>query len=211
MLRRLTIVLGVLAAAIASTATAADSDGTHSLDSVEHVQTEALDSAAHESTRTLDSVDDGHTEALDSVPAGQTEALDSVTAGQTEPLDAVAPGRTHTLDEAAQDRGWQPSDCSTLPVDLGAMPPASDSAAWSARLRAAQREVEQTEQRLGLANAAYSRSITHESGVGAVRAEIIQTRDSARSGYSRARCALPRLVEHARRAGVAAEILRPYL
>jgi len=188
-----------------------DEEGFRSLDSVEQATPRALDRVDTGHTDPLDAVDAGRSEDPDALDAAGTEPLNGADTGTTHALDGVPEGSPQTLGAAERDRGWQPPSCDAVSVDLGAVPPGSDTEAWSDRLSSAQRRLEESQQRLALANAAYARSLNLYEGMGEARAEIVERRDLARRDYASARCALPRLIDHARRAGVPAGVLRPYL
>jgi hypothetical protein len=188
-----------------------DDDGTTPLESADTGSTHSLDAVDTGRTHGLDSVDTGHTHSLDSVDTGRTQALDSVDTGRTNSLDSVATGHTNSLDavEAARN-GWSPPACGGLDVVLGATPDGADVNAWSDVLFTAQKDLGTSKYRLKSADDAYARAVSADYEVGSVRAHIIEARDEARANYARSRCALPELVERARRAGVEPGVLRRY-
>ena len=124
------------------------------------------------------------------------------------PLDAAPNAQSLPLDRAERDRGWRPTPCSELTLELPPAPAPSDAGAWRAALREVRDSVRSSRVALERADAAYSRSLTSHEPLGEARAEIIEARDRARSDYSRARCAMPAWLERARRAGVEPGVLR---
>jgi len=159
-------------------------------------------------THSLDEVDTGHTESLDSVDTGHTETLDSVDTGGTHSLASEQHTPTTSLEAAEEDPGyWEPPPCSQVRIDLGGLPPGTDSDAWHERLRKAKQREDATRKRLELADIFYARVKTDSGNTG----DEVRARKAARHEYSQARCALPALLRHARRAGVLAEVTRPYL
>ncbi len=150
-----------------------------------------------------------------SKPPAQSRGPDA--GSDARPLEAAAGAVPAALDPARPDAAaepepaWSPPPCEQMAVELGALPPASDAEAWRERLAAAGRRIREAQRELGVTDAVYARSLDlHEPRAGA-RAAIVRDRDAARQGYGESRCALPRLVEAARRSGVSEEILRPWL
>jgi len=184
--------------------------GTVSLDKVRHAESRSLDSADVGHTDSLDSADDGRTDSLDSADDGKMVDDFTVPDDPTSSLDADDRGRTHSLDSSEDGEGWQVPACDELSLEIPPPLPASDSAAWRARLSAARRELTDSKARLEAADAAYSSAIIRDDPAGQARAEIIEGRDEARTAYGNARCQLPALVESARRAGVEPGVFRAY-
>jgi len=205
----------VIASAFASVAATAagepDSDGTTSLDAVDSGRTHALDDVDTGRTKSLDSVDTGTTDSLDSADTGRTHSLDSADMGRTNSLDSTDSGHTYSLDTVEATEGaWQPPSCSGIDVALGDLPAGPDADAWSDVLFVAQQNLKTAKYELEKADAAYSRAMNSATAVGAERKRVVEARDEARENYTRSHCAMPRLVEHARRAGVLPGVLRRY-
>lgn len=205
------VALGLVALALTASAEVdRDEDGFTPLDAVDTGKTEALEDVDTGRTEKLDSVDTGRTETLDSVDTGRTETLESVDDGRTETLDSVDAAPMRSLDQAEADRGaWQPPPCSSVEIALDDLPDAADSQAWGDILREAQQQIQTSKRELDQADSAYARAMNSHA-VGSRREAIVQTRDDARTQYGRDRCALPELLERARRAGVAPGVTRRY-
>lgn len=206
------VALSLFVASIAAPAAAEmDDDGTTPLEAVDTGRTDSLDAVDTGHTRTLDSVDTGRTETLESVDQGRTESLDAADTGRTEALDEADTGRTEALDSVEAHRGgWQPAECGSFEVALGPLPEDSDSDAWSDKLLEAQQAIKKSKFELERTESAYAQARNFRNAVGAPAARIVAARDEARKKYSQSLCALPQLVEHARRAGVTPGVLRRY-
>ena len=209
--RRSIAILGLATALAAGGAlgeVVTDEDGYTHFEDVDTGETHSLDEVDTSHTETLDSVATGHTETLDSVDTGHTESLGSVDTGEMHGLDSEIHAPTVALEAAEQDTGvWEAPPCGEVVLDLGSMPPGSDSDAWSQKLARAQQREQAARARLQLADDAYTNAKTHERYTG----NVVRTRDTARHEYSMARCTLPALLRRARRDGVLAEVTRPYI
>jgi hypothetical protein len=137
--------------------------------------------------------------AAESRDLGDLEPAESREAGEaTEPGSAESAGR------------WQPPACDELEVDVAAVPPAEDRSGWSTLLENAHSRVGAAQSRLAAADSDYTHARNRQWPRGGAHGTITAERDAARLEYARARCALPALVEAARRAGVAPDVWRDY-
>jgi len=137
--------------------------------------------------------------AADSRDLGDIESAESREAGEPTP-----PG---PAESAAR---WEPPSCDEVaeqPVDA---PPADDREGWSSLLAAARARVDKAQGNLADLDAEYTYARNRQWPRGEALAKIVADREAARTEYANARCALPALVEKARRAGVDAEIWRAY-
>lgn len=129
----------------------------------------------------------------------------------SENLDAADVGESEEPDEVDRQIGWSAPPCDTLEVALGDTPDGDDGEAWKRTLAEARARLDAATELLARADAAYSQMMSRSHPAGDARAAVVAQRDGARSAYAGARCALPALVERARRSGAPAEAWRSYL
>jgi hypothetical protein len=208
LLSRLALVC-VLAVALAG-AGASGEDVSENLDEVDDGRSEDLDEADTGASRNVDRASTGRSRAP-RADADASENLDEADVGEAENLDAVDVGETETTEQVDRHVAWSPPSCDTLEVALGDTPEGADGEAWKRTLGQARSRLEAANEQVAEADAAYSQMMTRGYPTGAARAEIVAQRDGARSAYAEARCALPALVERARRSGAPADAWRSYL
>lgn len=143
--------------------------------------------------------------ALVAVEAGAADARDL---GDIEPAESRGPGATAESSPAESAGVWQPPDCDELTVDLPDTPPAHDSSGWSALLANARKRVADARSRLDKADADYTRARNRQYPRGDAHGAITTEREAARREYAEARCALPALLDSARRSGAPPEVWR---
>jgi hypothetical protein len=141
----------------------------------------------------------------DGAPAAESRDL-----GDIEAAESRETGASSEAGPAESAGRWQPPACDELEVELGGLPPAADTAGWSSALAKARARIDAAQKRLASADSDYSHARNRQYPRGAAHGELTAARESARLEYARARCALPALVDHARRAGVPAEVWRDY-
>jgi hypothetical protein len=129
----------------------------------------------------------------------------------SENLDAVDDGESESADEVDRQVAWSPPSCDALEIALGDTPEGDDGEAWKRTLAEARARLDAATEQLARADAAYSQMMSRGHPAGDARAGIVARRDDARSAYAGARCALPALVERARRSGAPADAWRSYL
>jgi hypothetical protein len=142
--------------------------------------------------------------------SGAAHAADSRDLGDIEPADSRDVGDPEAPGAGESAASWQPPACEPGAEASAELPPAADAAGWSNLLADARTRADKARARLAAADSAYSHARNRQRPRGEALQEIVGERDAARSEYARARCALPDLVEKARRAGVAPEVWRGY-
>lgn len=129
---------------------------------------------------------------------------DIESAGSREAGESASPG---PAESAAR---WQPPACDELPEQPVDAPPADDREGWSSLLSAARARVDKAQSNLAGLDSDYTHARNRQWPRGEALAKIVADREAARTEYANARCALPALVEKARRAGVDPEVWRAY-
>jgi len=157
-------------------------------------------------TQDLDDVGGTKPSALDEVGRDAPVSLDS--RGEASELDRIPDARTGSIEEVNRAAGpWRPPPCDlSLPPDAE-VPETDDVDLWRQVLEEARLRLEETQAELRRAERGFVRLNTDPRR----DAEAPEARDAlekARSQYARARCALPALLEAARRAGVPPGTLR---
>jgi hypothetical protein len=201
--------VSVLAVALAG-AGASGEDVSENLDAVDDGRSEDADEAATGASRDVDGASTGRSRA----PRGDADAsenLDEADVGEAENLDAADVGESESPDEVDRQVAWSPPSCDALEIALGDAPEGDDGEAWKRTLAEARARLDAATEQLARADAAYSQMMSRGHPAGDARAGIVAQRDDARSAYAGARCALPALVDRARRSGAPADAWRSYL
>ena len=98
----------------------------------------------------------------------------------------------------------------SVEVDLGSRPPASDVDGWRGELQNAEAALDKARTKLAAADAEYTYARNRKSPRGEALKKIVDMRDNARTDFARARCSLPARVDEARRLGVPPEVWRDF-
>jgi len=199
----------VLALALAGAGASAEK-GSENLDAVDDGRSEDADEADTGASRNVDAASTGSSRAPREA-ADASENLDEADVGEAENLDAVDVGESESPGEVDRQVAWSAPACDTLEVALGDTPDGDDGEAWKRTLAEARARLDAATEQLADADAAYSQMMSRSHPAGDARAETVGRRDAARSAYAGARCALPALVDRARRSGAPADAWRSYL
>lgn len=139
----------------------------------------------------------------------EARAADARDLGDVEPAQSRGPDATAEAGPAESEGTWQPPDCDELEIALpDHLPPPEDADAWSALLANARKRIADARSRLGQADADYTRARNRQYPRGGAHGAITTEREAARREYAEALCALPALVESARRSGAPPEVWR---
>lgn len=179
-------------------------DPARDLGDVKPAESRDLDQAATARSRDVEEALADEPADADVVDSREVDAADTARSGEADPVDAKS------LDEADRRPEWEPAPCDELAAAPQELPAHADVAGWKKALADAQKQLDAARARLAEADDDYTHARNRQKPRGGALEAIVGERDAARTEYARARCALPAIVEGARRAGVSPEVWRDY-
>jgi hypothetical protein len=203
-MRRATLAYGLACSLSLLAGSARAGDPARDLGDLKPAESRDLDEAATAEPRDVEEVladDPAEADVVDS------RGVDSADTAQPGEAKSVAPT---SLDDADRAPAWEPPPCEEVETAPPSLPGAEDAAGWTAALSDAQAKLDAAKARLTELDDDYTYARNRQKPRGEALAKIVADREAARSEYARARCALPDLVERARRAGVSADVWRSY-
>lgn len=175
-----------------------ESAGSRDAGDIESATSGDLDEDSAASPRNAGDIDDAGSSDLEGAESDASTDLNDASVARSEDSDAAGAPT------------WEPPACDDAAFADTPVPPAGEASAWRSLLSDARSKAEETRVRLAAADDAYTYARNRQRPRGDALKEILTERDTARSEYARARCALPALVGRARRAGVSPDVWREY-
>lgn len=171
------------------------SSGSEDLDEVGGEQPTSLDDVGHESPTSLRGADREPPSSLDAQ-------------GRSEEIDRLRDAPVDSMEDVNRAAGpWRPPPCDLVLPPGAEVPPNDDPDLWRQTLEDARGRLEEARTRMQRAERGFS-SLNTDPGRASSASDARDALERARQEYAEARCALPALLEAARRAGIPPGTLR---